>query len=80
MHLFCGCNSTNYADPLINPGTASLPLQRPRDVVAIKAITKKNLAKSQNLLGKEIKILKVSATSLCGSTSSWLQLHSHLLI
>jgi len=27
--------------------------------VAIKAITKKNLAKSQNLLGKEIKILKV---------------------
>ena len=37
-----------------------LHLQRPRDVVAIKAITKKNLAKSQNLLGKEIKILKVS--------------------
>ncbi len=34
--------------------------QRPREVVAIKAITKKNLAKSQNLLGKEIKILKVS--------------------
>ena len=29
-------------------------------MVAIKAITKKNLAKSQNLLGKEIKILKVS--------------------
>jgi hypothetical protein len=28
--------------------------------VAIKAITKKNLAKSQNLLGKEIKILKVT--------------------
>ena len=27
-------------------------------MVAIKAITKKNLAKSQNLLGKEIKILK----------------------
>lgn len=27
-------------------------------VVAIKSITKKNLAKSQNLLGKEIKILK----------------------
>jgi hypothetical protein len=33
--------------------------QRPNQVVAIKAITKKNLAKSQNLLGKEIKILKV---------------------
>jgi hypothetical protein len=38
--------------------------QRPRDVVAIKAITKKNLAKSQNLLGKEIKILKVSVKFL----------------
>ena len=35
-------------------------LQRPNQVVAIKAITKKNLAKSQNLLGKEIKILKVN--------------------
>ena len=34
-------------------------LQAPSNVVAIKAITKKNLAKSQNLLGKEIKILKV---------------------
>ena len=32
--------------------------QAPGNVVAIKAITKKNLAKSQNLLGKEIKILK----------------------
>ena len=32
--------------------------QAPNNVVAIKAITKKNLAKSQNLLGKEIKILK----------------------
>jgi len=27
--------------------------------VAIKSITKKNIAKSQNLLSKEIKILKV---------------------
>ena len=34
--------------------------QAPNSVVAIKAIAKKNLAKSQNLLGKEIKILKVS--------------------
>ena len=33
--------------------------QKPNQIVAIKAITKKNLAKSQNLLGKEIKILKV---------------------
>jgi len=31
---------------------------KPHQIVAIKAITKKNLAKSQNLLGKEIKILK----------------------
>uniref|UniRef100_A0A0K8T064 Protein kinase domain-containing protein n=1 Tax=Lygus hesperus TaxID=30085 RepID=A0A0K8T064_LYGHE len=32
--------------------------KNPKHVVAIKSITKKNLAKSQNLLGKEIKILK----------------------
>ncbi|XP_063222174.1 serine/threonine-protein kinase unc-51 isoform X2 [Bacillus rossius redtenbacheri] len=32
--------------------------KNPSYVVAIKSITKKNLAKSQNLLGKEIKILK----------------------
>lgn len=32
--------------------------QEPRYPVAIKSITKKSLAKSQNLLGKEIKILK----------------------
>ncbi|KAI1292257.1 Serine/threonine-protein kinase ULK2 [Halotydeus destructor] len=31
---------------------------KPERTVAIKSITKKNLAKSQNLLGKEIKILK----------------------
>ena len=36
-----------------------LTFQAPHSVVAIKAIAKKNLAKSQNLLGKEIKILKV---------------------
>uniref|UniRef100_A0A1B6BY53 Protein kinase domain-containing protein n=1 Tax=Clastoptera arizonana TaxID=38151 RepID=A0A1B6BY53_9HEMI len=30
----------------------------PKQIVAIKSITKKNLAKSQSLLGKEIKILK----------------------
>ncbi|ROT70493.1 hypothetical protein C7M84_011222 [Penaeus vannamei] len=34
---------------------------KPGLTVAIKSITKKNIAKSQNLLGKEIKILKVSA-------------------
>lgn len=33
-------------------------LQKPNFPVAIKSITKKSLAKSQNLLGKEIKILK----------------------
>lgn len=32
--------------------------QKPNYPVAIKSITKKSLAKSQNLLGKEIKILK----------------------
>ncbi|KOC67118.1 Serine/threonine-protein kinase ULK2 [Habropoda laboriosa] len=32
--------------------------KKPNFVVAIKSITKKSLAKSQNLLGKEIKILK----------------------
>ncbi|KAL2715366.1 serine/threonine-protein kinase unc-51 [Vespula squamosa] len=32
--------------------------KKPNCVVAIKSITKKSLAKSQNLLGKEIKILK----------------------
>uniref|UniRef100_A0A224XE31 Putative serine/threonine kinase n=1 Tax=Panstrongylus lignarius TaxID=156445 RepID=A0A224XE31_9HEMI len=32
--------------------------KNPKVIVAIKSITKKNLAKSQNLLGKEIKILK----------------------
>lgn len=35
-----------------------LYLQKPNFPVAIKSITKKSLAKSQNLLGKEIKILK----------------------
>merc|ERR1719445_997225 len=30
----------------------------PKNTVAIKAITKKNLSRSQNLLGKEIKILQ----------------------
>lgn len=33
-------------------------MQKPTFPVAIKSITKKSLAKSQNLLGKEIKILK----------------------
>lgn len=34
-------------------------LQRPDVPVAIKAIAKKNIGKSKNLLTKEIKILKV---------------------
>lgn len=33
--------------------------QKPELEVAVKCINKKNLAKSQTLLGKEIKILKV---------------------
>lgn len=35
--------------------------QKPEVEVAVKCINKKNLAKSQTLLGKEIKILKVNA-------------------
>lgn len=35
--------------------------QKPELEVAVKCINKKNLAKSQTLLGKEIKILKVKA-------------------
>lgn len=38
--------------------------QNPGSPVAIKSITKKNLSKSHNLLGKEIKILKVSSITL----------------
>lgn len=40
-------------------------LQKTDWEVAIKSINKKNLSKSQILLGKEIKILKVSVTSIC---------------
>jgi hypothetical protein len=43
--------------------------QSPSCVVAIKRITKKNLAKSQNLLGKEIKILKVSCFFIASKTT-----------
>lgn len=39
-------------------------------VVAVKCINKKNLAKSQSLLGKEIKILKVI---------SWIVMLPHIL-
>lgn len=38
-----------------------LHLQKTDWEVAVKSITKKNLSKSQILLGKEIKILKVSS-------------------
>ncbi|KAL3206520.1 hypothetical protein MRX96_040024 [Rhipicephalus microplus] len=41
-------------------GRVTLYAKKPELPVAIKSITKKNLAKSQNLLGKEIKILKAS--------------------
>lgn len=33
--------------------------------MAIKSITKKNLSKSKNLLGKEIKILRVRLAEKC---------------
>lgn len=41
-------------------GTPALCFQKHDLEVAVKCINKKNLAKSQTLLGKEIKILKVS--------------------
>ena len=40
-----------------------IELQNADYTVAIKCITKKNLAKSQNLLSKEIKILQVFSCS-----------------
>lgn len=44
---------------------SSVVLFQKRDwVVAVKCINKKNLAKSQSLLGKEIKILKVLKITL----------------
>lgn len=46
--------------------------------VAIKSIKKKNLSKSQILLGKEIKILKVSTTLSCISLISSVYLKSDL--
>lgn len=52
-------------DPFLSPFKSKyltcVYFQRPNHVVAIKSITKKNLAKSQNLLSKEIKILKVES-------------------
>lgn len=47
---------------LFGSRTFIVSLQKSNFVVAIKSITKKSLAKSQNLLGKEIKILKVRLT------------------
>lgn len=49
-------------------------LQKTDWEVAIKSINKKNLSKSQILLGKEIKILKVSMTPNCFSVISSLYL------
>lgn len=47
-----------------------LLLQKPSTEVAIKIIHKKNLAKSQSLLDKEIKILKVRKLIV---NSMWIQ-------
>ena len=61
LHLTCFGRPQYFVNPSfrIQDETYFLFLsQAPSNVVAIKAITKKNLAKSQNLLGKEIKILK----------------------
>lgn len=48
--------------------------------VAIKSINKKNLSKSQILLGKEIKILKVSTTLNCLSHISSVYLKNDLTL
>jgi hypothetical protein len=45
---------------VFNPEGSRLAFQKHDLEVAVKCINKKNLAKSQTLLGKEIKILKVS--------------------
>lgn len=45
---------------VFNPEGPRLAFQKHDLEVAVKCINKKNLAKSQTLLGKEIKILKVS--------------------
>lgn len=50
----------NGGGGVFNPETPRLSFQKHDLEVAVKCINKKNLAKSQTLLGKEIKILKVS--------------------
>lgn len=45
---------------VLSPEVLRLAFQKHDLEVAVKCINKKNLAKSQTLLGKEIKILKVS--------------------
>ena len=68
MAVICFCfgsrilDTVNYWFACVYIFLPIVSLQKPHQIVAIKAITKKNLAKSQNLLGKEIKILKVSNT------------------
>jgi len=49
------------------------------ETVAVKCITKKNLAKSQNLLSKEIKILRVNMLFLqyCGQFFTNLRILSY---
>ena len=57
-NLSCLCLIINVS--LVYLYLAFILLFKKRDwVVAVKCINKKNLAKSQSLLGKEIKILKV---------------------
>ena len=58
----CIYYSLNYWFACVYIFLPIVSFQKPHQIVAIKAITKKNLAKSQNLLGKEIKILKVCIT------------------
>lgn len=59
IHLFCGVIHSCHCSI-----TLKLTLQKPSVEVAIKVIAKKNLAKSQSLLDKEIKILRVSSLEI----------------
>lgn len=52
-----------------------LVFQRREWEVAVKCINKKNLAKSQALLGKEIKILKVSRPNFFSNTTQIVPVH-----
>lgn len=61
---FAPCHYSKLISIFVNHFQNNFLFQFPEETVAIKSITKKNIAKSQNLLSKEIKILKVSCCPL----------------